>query len=97
MLLSKQEGMGDNMTARITIVKYMTGCINEHIDPTTNEVNKTSLCEDALSHFNEKQTEEDRYFDIAFTVAEQHEIKSGTKKGRFVLSNLINNLPSDYF
>jgi predicted ester cyclase len=80
--------------------------VTDHVDPLTGEVNETTLAEDACQHFDgyivsmtgERDFIPDKYFDLACIIAEQHEIKTGIKTGiPSSLSNLINNLPSDYF
>ena len=63
------------------ICKYMNENIQDHVDPKTGEVNDTSLAEDACSHFNDYESEDNipgRYFDLAFKVGTKYELKSAT-------------------
>jgi len=85
--------------SRTQICIYMNENITDHVDPLTGEVNNTSLAEDACTHFNAFINEDDIpniYFDLAFRIADQYEIKTGVKTVNYSrLSGLINSQPPD--
>lgn len=66
------------MTSMETILRYMRNNVQDHVDRRTDEVNATTLAEDACSHFNDYIVEEDNripdeYFDLAHVVAVEEE------------------------
>jgi len=67
----------------IKIRQYMRKNIEDHIDPLTGEVNSTSLAEDTfwtLEPDSNNEEAPEKYFECAFEVAEQHEIRTGVKR-----------------
>lgn len=70
---------------KIQVRTYMLDNIEDHVDILTGEVNATALAEDACSHFEAWIGDDvpERFFDLAETVATQHEIKTGIARSRF--------------
>jgi hypothetical protein len=56
---------------RFAIRQYMLANWEDHLDRRTNEVNMTSLAEDACSHFNDYEGDHINqvYFDLSYEVA----------------------------
>lgn len=55
-----------------SIRQYMKENVDDHVDWKTNEVNATTLAEDACTHFNDFEDDfeiNQTYFDIAYEVA----------------------------
>jgi hypothetical protein len=63
--------------SRKEVLKYMKENVEDHVDWKTNEVNSTTLAEDACSHFNDYEedgeTINQRYFDLAYELAVKKE------------------------
>jgi hypothetical protein len=90
--------MENDMTpGNIKIKRYMLAEIEDHVEPLTGEVNSTTLAEDAfwaLEPGNQTGYIPEKYFDCAFEIAEQYEIKTGVKQGNFrKVSGYINSIP----
>lgn len=61
---------------RTVIKAYMLREWEDHLDRRTNEVNATTMAEDACSHFNDYEDDysiDQAYYDIAYEVAIQKE------------------------
>lgn len=58
--------------SRKEVWEYMQKNVEDHVDWKTNEVNATTLAEDACTHFNDFEEDDSidqRYYDIAYEVA----------------------------
>lgn len=56
---------------RKEVLRYMKANVDDHVDWLTNEVNYTSLAEDACDHFNDYEEDDSidqRYYDMAIEV-----------------------------
>lgn len=73
------------------ITEYMMTCIEEHNDTLTDEINTTSLAEDACQHFDAYEGDDipERFFELAL-VAERR--RNAIKY--HILSSALNNLIS---
>jgi len=78
---------------------YMREVVEDHRDPQTDEINDTTLAEDACQHFDgygpapEYEIPE-KYFEWAFLIAEEVEAKGSI---RAAVGGVISAAPSSYF
>ena len=85
------------MTGNIKIRQYMRQELEDHRDPKTDEINTTSLAEDAADKFDlydESGDPQERLFELAFEIAEADERRRTGRIGS-ALGNFI-NVNDDY-